>query len=240
MKKILLFVILCLCFIGKVNAQDITLDKFVNVVNVGDVTKAFVKSFPEGSTVGINGVKVSDSEMYIEYNIVVPKKEKGEVVGYINDSATISFVYDSSTKILKGEKTFDQKEDAIINPYITHVLKLVPYWTVEASNKYENIKGYMGSEDIIKTFEKIFDRCYFDKMGVCFTEITEYTLITYMSKVELTDKGADYAIAYFKEVERQNDESEFLGLLTKILIGLVIAIVGVYLLRGVILSITKQ
>ena len=242
MKKIrLLFVfVLLLSFGMKVNASNISLDKFVGVINKGDVTNAFEKAFPKDSTVSILASKKSDTEISVQYVIVVPKYEKGEIVSYESDTAFLSFYYDSTTNMLVGERTYDTKSDVVINPYITHVLKLVPYWAVEASSRYENVKGYLGSEDLLKTFAKIFDRCYLDKMGVCYTEITEYTNITYRAKVEMSDKGADYAIDYFKEIERQEEDDAFLGFLFKIFMVLVALVVIVCLLRGVLLSVTKK
>lgn len=240
MKKILLFVILCLCFIGKVNAQDITLDKFVNVVNNGEVTRSFINSLPKNSVGSINAIKNSDTNIRIDCSFTIPNYDKDGNVSYSTEQFGIDFVYDLNTNVLQGEKSYDTKTDEYISPYILSVLKLVPYWTVESSSKFENIKGYLGNDDIIDTFSKIFDKCYFDKMGVCYTEVTKFTNITYLTKVELTDKGADYAIDYFKQVEKDKDESEFSSFLVKILIGLVAAIIIVYLLRGIILSITKQ
>ena len=183
-------------------------------------------------------VKASDEDCYAvawnSYPLIERNYSHNVVKNYAHP------LYDLNTNVLQGEKSYDTKTDEYISPYILSVLKLVPYWTVESSPKFENIKGYLGNDDIIDTFSKIFDKCYFDKMGVCYTEVTKFPNITYLTKVELTDKGADYAIDYFKQVEKDKDESEFSSFLVKILIGLVVAIIIVYLLRGIILSITKQ
>ena len=60
MKKVLLFVILFIAFCTKANAQNISLDKFVNVVNNGEVTRSFINSLPKNSVGSINAIKNSD------------------------------------------------------------------------------------------------------------------------------------------------------------------------------------
>ena len=228
MKKKLLFIFtifLSILFIGNVNADNITIKRFVDVINKGDITKEFLetakKSYKE---IYLDAELIDDNSFILNYSAEYARKNEYDEMEYGAFSNSITFVFDSETDILEGERTYDTKTEKA-DELVVNVMKLVPLWTVEASSKYENIKGYIGKDSKITSLNNIFDRCYMEKMGVCYTEVTHYNEISYVSKVEMSDKGADYAISQYKVQEREKEDDAFMDKLFKVFIVLIILVV---------------
>jgi len=212
MKKILLAFLVMFTSLIVVNASSsYTVDNVRNVINGGDVTKAFEDQVTgEGCEHFINAT-TSGNTLNIAYKFKC-EEEQEKITG--GEKKTVKEVtYDVSgniimtleDNILQTKTDIDNKQ-VKKDPFYGRILSLVPYWGVEMSSRYPQVKKYLDKNhknEFLATFEKIFDSCYFVEMGVCYSATPGLNQTTYTGRIQMDDKATDYALKYLKKEQRE-------------------------------------
>ena len=225
--KYLIFILSLFVFTKTVNAESITIDKFINTIENGNVTSQFKKAMElEGvTTFDIKVNKINEKSFILSYNIVHTKKDqkKEPIVSTYNNSVT--FNYNEETKLLESVMVIERKEkrDELRTKLLPSILKLVPAWTVESSINYENVKMLIEEGKEYEVLSGIFNKCYMEEMGTCYTDVTTDGRTEYITKLELNDKAYEYALKALKEQNKESEKEEKDLKLLYILGGLVIA-----------------
>ena len=209
--KYLLFLLLSI-FIGLVTVRAYSVSDFVNVANNGDSTKALIEQLKnEGCEPVINATS-SGNGVDIYYKMVC-QEEKEEVINgkkekvkkeVYNLEGNIVYTM-GANNILESSKERTEKE-AKADPFYDRILRLTPYWGTEMSTKYAEVSKYMKKNhkgELLSTYAKIFDSCYMEEMGVCYSFVTGMNYGTYIGKVTMDDSGANYALKYLKKEQRE-------------------------------------
>ncbi len=220
MKKIIYLLILLFIFTFSVSAKEISPSKVAGVINNGDVTSAFIKKH-KNCEISINAS--GSTNISVKYDVSCKTKEDDEEVTK-NYNGVFELVYDSANNRLETEVKVLKKEIGN-DPYLIHVMKLVPYWDAEASEKYSQIKKKFGKKNVLEEMERIFDRCYLGEMGVCYMETPSYGDMIYSAKIVLDDTAADYALKVLKEDSEAKDNRELNKKLIIAAVGLLALIV---------------
>ncbi len=224
MKKILLLFFIMFGGLLTVNAsKNYSIESVRNVINGGDVTKAFEEKVKgEGCEHFINAT-TSGNTLNIAYKFKCEEeKEKitgGEkkVVKEITYDVSGNIVMTLEDDLLQSKTDIDNKQIEK-DPFYGRVLQLVPYWGAEMSSRYPQIKKYLDDnhkKEYLDTFAKIFDSCYFQEMGVCYSATPGLHKTTYTGRIQMDDKAADYALKYLKKEQRKldNDSLMFKGII---------------------------
>lgn len=220
MKKIVYIIILLFIFTFSVSAKEIAPSKINDVINNGEVTKAFIKRHKNCDI----SIKASGStNVSVSYNVSCKVKEDKEEVTK-NYNGNFELVYDGANNRLETEVKVGKKEIGN-DPYLINVMKLVPYWDAEASEKFTQIKKKIGKKDVLEEMERIFDRCYLGEMGVCYMETPSYGDMIYSAKIVLDDTAADYALKVLKEDAEAQENKELNKMLIIVAVGLLALIV---------------
>ncbi len=233
MKNKLVFSLLVFV-IGVITVSAYTVDDFVNKVNNGEVTKAFVeKEKKEGCKVVINATS-SGSSVNIAYHftceeekeeVINNKKEKVKKETY-NLDGSINYSMNGEN-ILVSSLDRTEKEDKA-DPFYEKVISLTPYWGTEMSTKYSEISKYIKKNhkgDILEAFKEIFNKCYMEEMGVCYSKTPGMTASNYLGKIKMDDSGASYALKELKREQREIDNKHLIIRLGIIAGGLVVLII---------------
>lgn len=226
--KILALLIILISFITTVKAY--TTSDVSNVVNNGAVTKEFIEAKKkQDCTVAIKG-NAQSNNLNISYYFKCTE-EKKKMVDNKEETYT-EVVYDGTNSfdlVLNGDVLEVSKshteEDAKNDPYLKDVMSLVPFWGVEMSNKYNQVVKYIDknhNKQVIETLKLIFDRCYYQEMGVCYTAIPGMVFTTYEGKIKLDDTAVDYALKFLKAEQRQLDSKNRMFMLGGVAIVLLI------------------
>lgn len=210
MKNKVLFLLLSL-ILGITFVKAYSVSDFVNVINNGDVTKAFERQLDkEGCKTTISATDRIDS-LDLNYHVIcVEEKEekingKTEKVKKQTYDVTGSIHYDLQGDLLTSsiDRTADQRE---ADPFYERVLALSPYWGTEMSNKYKSVYSYIKKNhknELLETFALIFDKCYMDEMGVCYSLTPGMNYDNYIAKITMNDSGANYALKYLQKEQRE-------------------------------------
>ncbi len=220
MKKFVYTIMLLFIFTFSVSAAEIAPSKITSVINGGDVTAAF-KAKHKNCTINLSASGSTNIAVRYDVSCTSKKDDKEEVNNY---NGGFELVYNSSTGMLETEVKVLKKEVGK-DPYLINVMKLVPYWDAEASEKYSQIKKKFGKNDVLTRMEEIFNRCYLGEMGVCYNEVSSYGDMIYSAKVKLDDTAANYALKVLKEEEEQQSNRQMNKKLILVAIGLLVLIV---------------
>ena len=141
---------------------------------------------------------------------------------------SFSFVYEEENNqyvlsylVENGEENLD----------ILSYLKVMPYYGVEMNEQFLTLQDLLQDRNLLSFLHETFDKCYMEKMGVCFTNVTQYKAMLYLVKIEVSDKAVQYATRYAKELNREEKERERTANLLLVAFGLLILIGLVLLLR---------
>jgi len=233
MKKVLLLFLTMMVGVIVVNASNAySVDSVRNVINGGDVTKAFEAQVKgEGcehlinATTSGNTLKIDYKFKCIEEREKITGGEKKVVKETVYDVSN-SIILTLEDDILQVKKEISNKE-VEKDPFYGRVLSLVPYWGVEMSSRYPQVKKYFDKnhkKEFLPTFAKIFDSCYFSEMGVCYSATPGLNNTTYTGKIQMDDKAADFALKYLKKEQRELN-SKSLMFKALILAGILIVII---------------
>ena len=207
--KFLFLFFIMLLGIGIVKAY--TVENFVSVVNNGEVTKAFEKKLnKEGCKFTINATS-SGSGANVAYQVICTEEKEEKINGKTettkketyNLNGTIYYTMEGNILTSSLDRTKVQRE---ADPFYERILSLTPYWGTEMSNKYKNIYTYIKKnhdKDILATFALIFDRCYMDEMGVCYSMTPGMNSDNYLGKITMDDSGANFALKYLQKEQRE-------------------------------------
>ena len=219
MKKIVYVLILLFIFTFTVSAANISPSKMTSVINSGDITEAFKKT---NDNCSIDLRASGSSNIVISYNVSCTEKvDDVDETKYYN--GTFELIYDSAKNQLATEVKVGKKEIGQ-DIFLVKIMKLIPYWTAEASDKYPQIKKKMGNKDILVKMSEIFYRCYLEETGVCYSEMPSYGDMIYTAKVNLDDTAANFALKVFKEDDEAASNSRMNKFLIMVAGGLILLI----------------
>ena len=221
MKKIIYIFILLFIFTFSVSAKEIAPSKITEVINKGDVTIGFMKN-RKNCDIDISASGSTNILVKYDVSCTIKNDDKSEETKEYHGS--FELIYNSEKNRLETEVKVGKKELGN-DPYLISVMKLVPYWDAEASEKYSQIKKKLGKKNIYEEMEKIYDRCYLDEMGVCYMETPSYGDMIYSAKIVLDDTAANFALKKIKEDEEAQDNKKLNRTLIFIAIGLLALIV---------------
>ena len=235
MKNKLLFMILVL-FLGIMYVNAYSVSDFANKVNSGDVTKAFIDREEKGGCKVTINATAGGNNANVSYHFVC-NEEKEEVVNGKKERVT------KETYNLEGNIVYTMGSDNILvssldrtpkeienDPFYERVLALSPYWGVEMSSKYSEISKYLNKnhkKELLETYALIFDKCYMQEMGVCYSKTPGTVSSNYMAKITMDDSGANYALKYLKKEQRQLNTKNLsikLGIVAVCLAGLILVL----------------
>jgi len=233
MKKKLLFGLLIL-FMGCI-VRAYTLSDFKEVINNGDVTKGFLSKVEgEGCKEASINASVDGDALTINYGfrceenkeVIEGGKQQVKTIEYYNRKGSIRFVLNSGK--MESIREVPVKDDTDI--FYGRVLQMTPFWGAEMSTKYPQIKKYIKANhknDVYGTMVTIFDKCYMDKMGVCYSKTPGMNYTTYTGIVTADDSGADYALKFLKKEQRDINSK---NLTIKVaIVGVIIAVLYIFL-----------
>lgn len=231
-KQIIAFLLFML--IGVVSVKAYTAADVSRVINNGDVTKEFIVNMKK-SDCEVTISATADFGLNITYHFkcleekeiaVGDSYEKVEQVAY-DQTKMISLTENNGALEIDKDMTPQDETD---DPYAKNVIELIPYWGVEMSSKYPQVKKYIDdnhSKQVIPALKEIFDRCYYVEMGVCYSAIPGDYKNTYQGKIKLDDTAADYALKKLKAEQRQIDSKKrnimLIGVAGVILVLLMVA-----------------
>ena len=218
MKKLFFFLSLFM-FIGVVSAEDITLDEMVDTINNGIITKevieldkaTLVDGKPKWEEIIINATKI-DNGISIMFTYVGEEAHVGEVKAYLQEDG----------KTLKSVITYHE-DDKYIPEKEIEIHDLLVFWTIEASDSFEEIKKYnKDDENYLGLMVSYFDKCYREEMHACRTNVSNYGNYEYISDVELNEEPAKYVIGRLKEDKRAEDNKNMLYMIFLVGVGIAI------------------
>ncbi len=236
MKNKVLFLLIAFV-IGIISVRAYSVEDFVHVVNNGAVTKEFIASEEKsGCKVTINATG-NGASASIAYHFTC-KEEKEEIINNqkekvtnetYNLDGTISYSINGEFLVSSLDRT---KEEDEADPFYGRIVSLTPYWGTEMSSKYAEISKYKKKNnkgDVLGTFKIIFDKCYLDEMGVCYSKTPGMAATNYLGKIKMDDSGANYALKHLKKEQRDlNNKS----LMMKLAIFAVILVVVILVLKA--------
>ena len=211
MKKLIIAFLLFM-IIGVVSVKAYTATDVSKVINNGDVTKEFIANMKK-SDCEVTISASADFGLNITYHFkcleekevtVGDSVEKVEQIGY---DQTRSIILNDNSGVLEIDKVM-KPQDEEDDPYAKNIIELIPYWGVEMSSKYPQVKKYIDdnhNKQVIPALKEIFDRCYYAEMGVCYSAIPGDYENTYQGKIKLDDTAADYALKKLKAEQREID-----------------------------------
>ena len=236
MKKKTLFLLIAFV-LGIITVRAYSVEDFVSVVNNGVVTKEFIANEEKsGCKVTINATG-NGASANISYHFTC-KEEKEEIINNKKEKVTketynldgsISYTMNGELLVSSLDRAKAEEE---ADPFYGSVVALTPYWGTEMSSKYAEISKYIKKNHdgaVIETFKTIFDKCYFEEMGVCYSRTPGMVANNYLGKIQMDDSGANYALKYLKKEQRDlNNKS----LMIKLAIFAVILSVVILILKA--------
>lgn len=219
-KKLFLFVSLLFTFTF-VSAEGVSLDRMVEVINDGVITDEYLD---------MKSHEVDSDTSRRKWKNVVLKADHTE------DTLTVSVQFEDFDGIyakgftaylvdgnLKSEINFTSKdlEEKNFDDEV-ELHNLLPYWEIEASSGFSEVKNYLKS-GYIKKLDEIFDKCYKEEMHLCRTHIDSIGSYSYISEVEMNDEATNYLLKVLKK-EAKAEKNNKLTLFV-VLVGIVILFV---------------
>lgn len=221
MKKYLMIVVLAfLFFIGNVYAdQAVTMDSFVNAVNSGEVTREFSDELKISNTFfKVNASNLGD-KVSIEFSFTKKVEKNEETV-----SSSIDLKYFENGNYLETIDSYSL--DTLEDGYYEKVYELIPLWGVEATGNFKTLRKLIDDSKVKETLSTIFDRCYYEEMGVCYTSTKDINSKKITVRVDMSDKAYNYAFKYLKNKKAEDEEKDFSAKL--LMIGMVALVVLVF------------
>ena len=244
MKNKFLFLLFTIV-LGITFVKAYTVGDFVNVVNNGDVTKAFEKKLEKEGCKSTISANSNGDTVTIGYHVecveekeetINGKKEKVKKETY-NLNGSIYYAMEGNILVSSIDRTADTRK---ADPFYERVLALTPYWGTEMSNKYKEISNYIKKnhdKDVLAAFALIFDRCYMDEMGVCYSMTPGMNYDNYLAKVTMDDSGAKYALKYLQKEQREINNK---GMMFKALIAAGILVVLIVICKSMVPDPTRK
>lgn len=222
MKKVIVLFVLTF-MLGVSVAKAYSVENFANVIKDGDISKDFKKKMENDGCVVNLIVYPNVDSLIIDYNVVCEEEKEEEINGKketvkditYNVDGRINYVLTGNVLVSSLDRT---KDDVEKDPFYEKILALTPYWGTEMSSKYSSIKSLIKKnhdKKTLETFALIFDRCYMEEMGVCYSMTPGMNYSTYLGKVTLDDTGGKYAYKFLKNEDRElkNKTYTFYGLI---------------------------
>lgn len=206
-------------FFPIITNAKITVDRYVDAINYGELTKNFEAMYAGSyNFISITASKASDETFTISYTIMKDK----EVLDKENYNGTLYVT--KKENMLYTETILTTREVAkSTNKFVGEIYNLFPLWAIEANDRYEDeIKKLFTKENKLQELQSIFDRCYFSEMGLCSTTETTYSQTKFIGKVDLSEKSADYAITKLKENNREVKQKQNMSKLVRIFVILLV------------------
>ena len=233
-KRILWLLLLFLVGISFVKAANHTPEELAVVINNGDVTKEYIKEAKSADCeVGIHA-NASFNSVIVSYNFRCMKtvevevgdktEKKKELDKTGTGSITIAISSDGKQFEINKEMTKQEIED---DPYASEMIKLMPFWGTEMSSQYKQIKGYIDDNHdgkVLKALREIFDKCYYDEMGVCYSPVISELSTVYMGMIKLDDTAGEYALKALKSEQRDIDTSKRNKILIIVAVGILVVL----------------
>ena len=231
-KRILWVLLLFLVGISFVKAANHTPEELAVVINNGDITKEYIKEAKSGDCeLSIHASATYDSVL-VTYNYRCLKTVEVEIGDKIEKNkeldkagtGSVTFTVSSDGKQLEIHKEMT-KQQVEEDPYAPEMVKLMPFWGVEMSSQYKQIKGYIDDNHDgkkLKALREIFDKCYYDEMGVCYSPIISEISTVYMGMIKLDDTAGEYALKTLKNEQRDIDTSKRNKILILVAAGILV------------------
>jgi hypothetical protein len=214
MKKILFMIVLLIPTIVLANPN---FSNYKNIIQNGDITKEYIENYKKAKvevTTTFEDINEESFRITFTFNDQVKKEKETEEEPYIPTEIVMLFQINHEKNTIFSEyrypvieygKQTDADKDLI--KYSKDVYKLITIWGLESSDEYKRIKAFRESgDDYINFLLPIFEECYMEERGACYTESTVKEEKILQGEIELSDKATKYALKYLEERARDNKQ----------------------------------
>ena len=165
----------------------------------------------EGYIVSVNAIL---EEEVLKINFEAKSKAK-------EHTGTVELTKDQTTNTLKSRLELT-KDEMNSNPIYQKVYKLIPLWGVEATGELDEMLKYNKDDKAVIPFlQSIFDKCYIQEMGVCYSDSNSNISTTLIGEIEMNNKSALYALKTLDEKYGGNNSLIIVGAVALIIVFLI-------------------